>query len=58
MGMRWGDIFWVAATLRLHKHDIEIDRHGVSGGEDWKGRSAYAEKMDEAAAHCCTLSCA
>ena len=25
-------------ALKLHDYDIAIDRHGISGGEDWKGR--------------------
>jgi hypothetical protein len=26
------------AALQLHKYNITIDRHGISGGEDWKKR--------------------
>ena len=26
------------AALQSHKYDVAIDRHGISGGEDWKSR--------------------
>src|SRR5262249_57139941 len=26
------------AALQLHKYGITIDRHGISGGEDWRKR--------------------
>jgi hypothetical protein len=26
------------AALQTHHYDVAIDRHGISGGEDWKHR--------------------
>ena len=26
------------AALQSHKYDVAIDRHGISGGEDWRAR--------------------
>src|SRR5687768_9314830 len=28
----------IEAALQSYKYDVAIDRHGISGGEDWKSR--------------------
>ena len=28
----------IEAALQSYKRDVAIDRHGISGGEDWKSR--------------------